>query len=400
MLTTVRSVRLGRFEKVRAWWLLIGACTFLLAGCQGDSRRAVPPPTTAATTIGGTADAAGTVWLCQPGAAGDPCAVGFQTTVVPATGTRTVETPPAATDPAFDCFYVYPTVSTETTDNADLAVQAAEIDTAVAQASPFSQVCRVWAPMYRQATLASLLDGSAVRGPVDQIAYRSLRSGWEDYLAHYNEGRPVIFIGHSQGAAMLIRLLSSEVDPDPALRQRVVSAIVAGGNLTVPSGQLVGATFRHLPLCSRPIETGCVIAYSTFPSQPPPDALFGRPGLGVSLLSGQSVTTGVQVACVNPGALAGGTAALTPYFLKATSSPPPPPVGTLWVTYPDLYTARCHTGGGASWLQVSTVAASGDHRPVVMESLGPTWGYHVDDINLALGNLVQDVRRQEAAYRA
>lgn len=60
--------------------------------------------------------------------------------------------------------------------------------------------------------------------------------------------------------------------------------------------------------------------------------------------------------------------------------------------------AACRQGGGASWLQVDDVAGPGDHRPVVTEGLGPTWGYHVEDINLALGNLVHDVAGQEAAY--
>ena len=31
-------------------------------------------------------------------------------------------------------------------------------------------------------------------------------------------------------------------------------------------------------------------------------------------------------------------------------------------------------------------------------SLGPDWGYHADDVNLALGNLVQDVAQEETAY--
>jgi hypothetical protein len=141
-----------------------------------------------------------------------------------------------------------------------------------------------------------------------------------------------------------------------------------------------------------------VIAYSTFPSQPPSDALFGRPGLGVSFLSGQTATTGLQVACVNRAALSGGAAGLSPYFPTTESSPPPPPVRTPWVTYPDLYTARCEQGGGAAWLQVNAAPHDGDLRPLVTENLGPTWGYHVDDINLVLGDLVQDVHAQEAAY--
>ena len=50
------------------------------------------------------------------------------------------------------------------------------------------------------------------------------------------------------------------------------------------------------------------------------------------------------------------------------------------------------------WLQINDLNTEG--RPVVTERLGPLWGYHLDDINLALGNLVQDVATQEAAYNA
>ena len=382
---------------MKAWWLLVGASALLLGGCSSSHHRAaVGPPT---STSGTRQSTSATVWLCRPGVTPDPCAAGLDATVVPAAGSRTVQLLRPAADPAFDCFYVYPTVSTETADNADLTVQPAETAAAMAQAAPFSRVCRVWAPIYRQATLRSLEDGASTRPAVAGVAYNSLLAGWQDYLAHDNRGRPVIFIGHSQGAAMLIRLLATQIDPSPALRRRVVSAILAGGNVTVPAGRLVGATFHALPLCSAATETGCVIAYSTFPSQPPADALFGRPGVGVSLLSGQTAAAGLQVACVNPAALGGGTAALTPYFPRSASMPPPPPVRTTWVTYPDLYSAGCHTGAGASWLQVDTVAGAIKGRPVVAESLGPAWGYHVADINLALGNLVQDVRLEEAAYR-
>jgi hypothetical protein len=254
--------------------------------------------------------------------------------------------------------------------------------------------------MYRQVTVTALVDGASTRPAVDDVAYRSLLAGWQEYLARDNDGRPVIFIGHSQGAAMLIRLLAAQIDPNPALRLRVVSAILAGGNVTVPTGRLVGATFHALPLCAAVRQTGCVIAYSTFPSQPPAGALFGRPGQGVSLMAGQTGTAGLQVACVNPAAVGGGTGPLTPYFPRSASVPPPPPVRTTWVIYPDLYRAGCQTGAGASWLQVSTVAGAIHGRPVVTEDLGPAWGYHVADVNLALGNLIQDVRLEEGAYRS
>jgi hypothetical protein len=85
----------------------------------------------------------------------------------------------------------------------------------------------------------------------------------------------------------------------------MVAAIIAGGNVTVPTGKTVGATFKKLPLCTASKKSGCVIAYSSFPSEPPADANFGRPGQGISLNTDQTATTGVQVACVNPAAIRG-----------------------------------------------------------------------------------------------
>ena len=367
---------------------LTAAMCLLAAACGPGSPPAAPSP--AATGQSGPASVASTVWLCEPGQAGDPCASGLQATVVPAHGARTVQDARDSAGSAFDCFYVYPTVSTEASANADLQVQPAETDAAMAQASRFSQVCRVWAPMYRQRTEASLLKGLGADPDADTVAYDSVLAAWRDYLAHDNHGRPIIFIGHSQGAAMLIRLLAGQVDPDPALRARTVVAILAGGNVTVPADQTAGATFRHLPLCTATAQTGCVIAYSSFPAEPPPDSLFGRPGQGVSLQSGQTATRGVQVACVNPAAIGGGTADLVPYF------PTNPSATTPWVTYPDLYSAACGSAGGATWLQVNDLTIAG--RPAVGEQLGPAWGYHLVDINLALGNLVDDVTAEEAAY--
>ncbi len=338
-----------------------------------------------------------TVWLCRPGMAADPCTSSLQTEVVLASGARSLITPSVASASKFDCFYAYPTVSHETTLNSDLAVQKAEIATAIAQASPFSTVCRVWAPMYRQFTLFALqkllTQGvSANDLAVLNTAYESLKSGFEDYLTHYNEGRPIIFIGHSQGASLLVSLLKQLVDGNPALRSRLVLAIILGANVVVADGSREGGSFSHIPVCSSNGEAGCVIAYSSFPSQPPATSFFGRPGQGVSLLSGQLATTGVHVACVNPAALGGGSAALDPFF------PTEGLIAVPWVEYPDLYAARCETGGGANYLQVTKISGASDRRPVVTEPSGPDWGYHDYDINLALGNLLADTAAAEKTW--
>ena len=305
---------------------------------------------------------------------------------VAADGAKTAVPSAAASASAFDCFYIYPTVTASAaTDNTGTAVTPALEGAAVEQASRFSHVCNVWAPTYRQRTSASLSKGLGNDPAADQISYQSLLAGWKDYLAHDNHGRPIIFIGHSQGAANLIRLLRSQVDGNAALRDRMVSAIILGGNVEVPVGKTVGGTFAHIPACTKTSQTGCVIAYSSFSSPPPADSLFGRPGQGVSLQSGQRTTRGQQVVCTNPSVLgATGAEPLTPYFVSSASS-----TGEPWVTYPGLYTGTCETSGGATWLQIDSPA--GDSRPVVTPTLGPEWGLHLDDVNLALGNLVNDV---------
>ncbi len=371
-------------------------CALVLAGLATTGALVLG----ATTDPGGAAavstgpDAAGVTWLCRPGLPDDPCLAPETADSIPASGATTVVRASPAASPAFDCFYIYPTVTASApTSNTGLAVTAAERGAALSQASRFSQVCRVWAPTYRQRTSADLAKGLGNDPAADLISYNSLLIGWKDYLAHYNDGRPIIFIGHSQGAANLIRLLRGQVDNDPKLRARMVSAIILGGNVQVPIGKTVGGTFKHIPACTTTHETGCVIAYSSFSRKPPADSLFGRPGQGISLQSDQTATTGQQVLCTNPAALGSDRAApLEPYFPASSSG------GAPWVTYPGLYTGACETLGGATWLQIT--AKAGDPRPVVQATLGPTWGLHLDDANIALGNLVNDVRAEEAAYSA
>ena len=375
-----------------------------LAACSGASVKtaASPPPasTTAASGTPSGSPAAGlgaqppTVWLCRPGHQPDPCLSDLTTTVVDGAGRRTTSPDPRTVRHpkplAADCFYAYPTVSSEPTPNADLRVQNAERQVALVQAARFSAVCDVWSPIYRQRTLGDLFNVSdgAPNSTAHQIAYASLRSGWRSFLATHDPARPIVLIGHSQGASMLIRLLRNDIDGNPAVRRQIAVAVLLGGNLTVAKGAAIGGDFHHIPLCTRPGEPECAIAFSTFPGQPPVGAFFGRPGSGVSLLSGNVRTAGLQVACVNPvapGSVA--TLGLHPYFPSALARSG---ASTPWTAYPGHATAQCRTGGGASWLQVSPTSAGQQAAALLHERLGALWGFHDIDVNLALGDLVAD----------
>jgi hypothetical protein len=353
-------------------------------------------------------DASGVVWLCRPGQTDDPCASSLTTTVVPRSGPRRVVRSSDAPHPKIDCFYVYPTVSEQSGALANLHIDPAETSVAESQASRFSQVCRVFAPVYPQLTLSAILKPADLTAANTATAFAGVLSAWDDYLAHDNHGRGVVVIGHSQGAAMLIALLRSKVDDDPAVRRLLVSAIILGGNVTVPVGRTVGGSFHHIPACTSTTQTSCVIAYSSFDQQPPSNSLFGRPGAGVSALVPDAPPTaaGLQVLCVNPASPSGGAGPLAPYFPSASvtaglssKGAGAPKVSTPWVTEPGLYTGQCQYRDGASWLQVSAPVTPGDTRPVVTESIGPTWGLHLVDVNIALGNLVSLVGDESNAYQ-
>jgi hypothetical protein len=317
----------------------------------------------AAAVTAGCADAKTTTWLCRPGLAHNPCTPNLTATVI-AHGRQTIERPRRATP--VECFYVYPTVSGQAGPQANLHVDPAERTVARIQAGRFSQVCRVWAPMYRQITRSGLIDPASVTPAMQNRAYADVRAAWREYLARDNHGRGVVLIGHSQGTFMLRRLVAEEIDRNPAARRRLVSAILLGGNVT-------RGEFKHIGACRSPRQTRCVIACSSFAATAPANSLFGR------------ASGGREVLCTNPAALAGGSGKLSSYF----------PRGNGWLGYRDAYRASCSTAGGASVLLVTPL----DGAPPLVASPGPVWGLHRIDINLALGNLVALVRSEAAARR-
>ncbi|HVC69536.1 MAG TPA: DUF3089 domain-containing protein [Acidimicrobiales bacterium] len=375
------------------------------------SSQSPTPAQSAALADGAVAadtDTAGVEWLCRPGQVPDPCDDSLTATVMPESGPTSIQRASDATHPAVDCFYVYPTVSGQSGANATLAIDPAETAVAQYQASRFSQQCRVFAPIYPQLTLKAIGDAADLTVANLAKAYGGVVAAWQDYLDHYNDGRGVVVIGHSQGAAMLIALLSQKVDGDAAVRRRLVSAIILGGNVTVPVGKTVGGSFQHIRACTSITATGCVIAYSSFDQPPPSNSLFGRPGAGVSGLIPdlkRRPTTGLQVLCVNPASPSGGVGPLLPYFPSAETSASlsangaqVPKARTPWVSQPGLYTGQCMYEDGASWLQVSGPVHPRDARPIVKQTIGPTWGLHLVDVNISLGNLVALVGDEGRAY--
>jgi hypothetical protein len=338
-----------------------------------------------------------TVWLCFPGHHPDPCAPGLSTTVYTPTLQKVgVQHPKAVKNPAIDCFYVYPTVSGQKTGNANLNIDPVERSIALYQAARYSQYCRVFAPMYRQLTLAGIGQGTPTTKPDAKIALADVRNAFALYLRKYNHGRGFVLIGHSQGSFVLRSLIAKDVDPKTAVRSELVSAILLGGNVLVKTGSDKGGDFKHIPACHSARQVHCVIAFSTFDQPPPATSLFGR-----------TTTPGRHVLCTNPAALGGGSALVDPIGPSQPFDPtsilstgikllgltfPRPP--TVWWSSPGAYRASCSSAGGANVLEITALRGSKTPKP------SPTadWGLHLLDASVALGNLVADVKSETAAF--
>ena len=356
-------------------------------------------------------------WLCRPGrtaADNDACAIDETTTIVAADGKLTRETWKADPNAPIDCFYVYPTISTDTTPNSDMNPDPAEINVIKQQFARLASKCRPYAPMYRQVTLAGLGRLLAGGGPNAGVAlahgvqYDDVRDAWNSYLKNDNKGRGFVLVAHSQGSFIMNRLIGEEIDGKP-IQSKMLSAILLGTVIVVPKGKDVGGSFQHVPLCHSATQLGCVITFASYRSTVPPPA---------NTLFGRATDPDMAAACTNPAALAGGSGELHAYLDTTGKTitqtiPPKPwvtpeqPIDTPWVSVPGLLTAKCTSNENASGYLEVTVNGKPDDPRVddIVGDIGrpgapplANWGLHLIDVNLVMGNLVDIIGAETKAY--
>lgn len=382
---------------IAAWGLLMGASAL----AQSSAPQAAAPPAANDYSKPET-------WLCRPGRQ-DSCAVDLTTTIISADGKLTKEPFKANSNAPIDCFYVYPTVSNDSTPNSDMNAGPEEHSVVRAQFARFGSQCKLYAPLYRQVTLATLRAAMAKGAgfPADRrLGYDDVVAAWNYYLKNDNRGRGVVLIGHSQGSGMLTQLIKNEIDGKP-IQAKIISALLLGTNIAVPQGKDVGGSFQHVPLCRSATQLGCVISYVTFRNDVPPPA---------NTRFGRVPTEGMTAACVNPAALKGGKAELHAYLSSgfngvSTSSAQPKPwvagakIETPFVSLPGLLTGECVSTETGSYLSVTTNANPADPRTdeisgdvVANGQVMKDWGLHLIDAHVAMGNLIDVVAQQSKAY--
>src|SRR5665648_306472 len=167
---------------------------------------------------------------------------------------------PSAAEKEVDIFYLYPTawrkINEEEPDicEIDNPVMLKGAKAAFArQATAFAPVGNIYAPYYRQVDVASriFLPIKEQEKIIGGIPTEDALAAFEYYMKHYNNGRPFILAGHSQGSNVMAYLLSEYMKENPKVYSRMIAAYVIGYSIT---DEYLAAN-PHLKFSSDPDDT-------------------------------------------------------------------------------------------------------------------------------------------------
>ncbi len=175
---------------------------------------------------------------------------------------------PSSIDKSVDLFYLYPTAWMRTRDTDPVIC---DIDnttmlkySALAfarQADVFKTEANLFAPYYRQVDALYLLtlpqeeQDSVIGG----IPKQDVLEAFDYYIKHYNQGRPFILAGHSQGSNLLLYLLAEYMKQHPDVYDRMIAAYVIGYSVT---NRYFSAN-PHLKFAAGPDDIGVIVSYNT-----------------------------------------------------------------------------------------------------------------------------------------
>jgi hypothetical protein len=126
------------------------------------------------------------------------------------------------------------------------------------QASVFNGCCRIYAPRYRQATLYSFMDSTGSGQAALKFAYQDVERAFDYFITHYNQGRPFVLAGHSQGSLHLRTLLETRITGTP-LRERMIAAYPIGFAI---DREALAASAPDIPVCTSAEQFNCLVTWN------------------------------------------------------------------------------------------------------------------------------------------
>lgn len=275
-----------------------------------------------------------------------------------------------------DVFLICPTVDTK--DEWNMSLSDEETKTAFLGAlnmerGIYEDCARLYAPYYRQAAMKVYeLEGSE-REPYLKTAYSDVSAAFSYYLENYNEGRPIILAGFSQGADMCYRLMK-EFFADEELADRLVAVYAIGWALT----EDMTAEYPQLKAASGETDTGVVISFEC-------EAEFVKDTF--------IIPKGTKALSINP----------LNWRADGTSAAKEENLGACFTDYDGNVVKEvkalcgCYIDADRGVLKVTDILSS-DYPPVVPGL--PNGAYHIYDYQFFYRNLQENVKARLNSYFA
>lgn len=128
--------------------------------------------------------------------------------------------------------------------------------------SPYGQSGRLFAPYYRQASLYAFMTNREDAQQAQQLAYEDVKRAFEYFLDNSPPERPIVLVGHNQGASHVQRLLADFFQGD--LKKRLAVAYVIDHPLPLDAFE---TSLSGLQPCLKQMQTACIVAFGSFTSK-------------------------------------------------------------------------------------------------------------------------------------
>jgi hypothetical protein len=133
----------------------------------------------------------------------------------------------------------------------------------IGHATTYADSTNVFAPYYRQSGLKYAGEVYQRDGNIDAALlgtpYDDIVAALDYYFEHYNEGRPFIIAGHSQGSALVKLVLFRYMKDHPEYYQRMVAAYVIGYAVTKEELE----TYPYLKFATGETDAGVIVSWNT-----------------------------------------------------------------------------------------------------------------------------------------
>ena len=186
--------------------------------------------------------------------------------------------------------------------------------------TPYADAGRLFAPFYRQASLYAYMTQREDALMAQDLAYSDVRRAFEVFLSNSPPERPIVLVGHNQGASHVQRLLADYFvgEENTANMKRLAVAYII--DFPLPKSALEGP-LQGTPICETANQFGCIVAFGAF--APNEKKIAERFGTRLMAHNGRNYSSVADKAliCVNP---------------------------LLWTQSEDYAPARLHKGGVAA----------------------------------------------------